>query len=44
MNIAEIIPKEDHLLYVKSDDGRAGLFDLTPFLESEVFEPLKSRE
>jgi hypothetical protein len=44
VNIAEIIPKGDHLLYVKSDDGRAGLFDLTPFLESEAFEPLKSRE
>lgn len=44
MNIAEIIPKEDHLLYVKSDDGRAGLLDVTPFLESEAFEPLKNRE
>ena len=44
MNIAEIVPKENHLLYVKSDDGRAGLFDVTPFLESEAFEPLKNRE
>jgi hypothetical protein len=44
MNIAEITPKEDHVLYVKSDDGRAGLFDVTPFLESEAFEPLKNRE
>jgi hypothetical protein len=43
MNIAEIVPKENHLLYVKSDDGRAGLFDVTPFLESEAFEPLKNR-
>ena len=43
MNIAEIVPRENHLLYVKSDDGRAGLFDMTPFLESEVFEPLKNR-
>jgi len=44
MNIAEITPKEDHVLYVKSDDGRASLFDVTPFLESEAFEPLKNRE
>jgi hypothetical protein len=44
VNIAKIVPKENHLLYVKSDDGQAGLFDMTPFLESEGFEPLKSRE
>ncbi len=43
MNIAEIVPKENHLLYVKSEDGRVGLFDVTPFLESEAFEPLKNR-
>lgn len=43
MNIVEIFPKEDHLLYVKSDDGRVGLFDVSPFLESEAFEPLKNR-
>lgn len=44
MNIAEIIPKDNYLLFVKSDDGRSGLIDLTPFLESEAFEPLKNRE
>lgn len=44
MIIAQIVPQEDYLLYVKSDDGRAGLFDVTPFLESEAFEPLKKRE
>lgn len=44
MNIAEIIPKENHLLYVKSDDGRCGVLDITPFLESEAFEPLKNQE
>ena len=44
MNIAEIIPKEDHLLLVKADDGRSGLLDLTPFLDSEAFAPLKNRE
>lgn len=44
MNIAEVIPKGEHLLYIRSEDGRAGLVDVSPFLESEVFEPLKSRE
>ena len=44
MNIAEIIPKENHLLYVKSEEGEAGLFDVAPFLESEAFAPLKERK
>ena len=43
MNIVQIVPKENHLLYVTTDDGRVGLFDVTPFLESEVFAPLKDR-
>jgi len=43
MNIVQIVPKENHLLYVTTDDGRVGLFDVTPFLESAVFAPLKDR-
>ena len=43
MNIADIVPKENHLLYIKADDGRTGLFDVTPYLESEAFAPLKDR-
>ena len=43
MNIAEIIPKDDYLLYIKSEDGKAGLFDIKPYLESEAFAPLKNR-
>lgn len=42
MNVAEIIPQENHILYVKSEEGEVGLFDMTPFLESEAFAPLKS--
>ncbi len=41
MNIAEIIPKDDYLLYVITEDGISGLFDVKPFLESEAFAPLK---
>ena len=44
MIITEIIPKEEHVLYVEADDGRVGLFDVSPYLQSEAFEPLKKRE
>ena len=43
MNIVEVIPKENYILYVKTEDGRTGLFDVQPYLESEVFAPLKDR-
>lgn len=43
MNIAEIVPKENYILYIKADDGQIGLFDVKPYLESEAFEPLKDR-
>lgn len=43
MNIVEIIPQENYVLYVKADDGRTGLFDVKPLLESEAFSPLKDR-
>jgi hypothetical protein len=43
VRIAEVIPKDDHLLYIKAADGQAGLFDITPFLDSEAFAPLKDR-
>lgn len=43
MNIAEVIPKDNYMLCVKTEDGRTGLFDVKPYLESEVFAPLKDR-
>ncbi|MBI2469701.1 MAG: DUF2442 domain-containing protein [Planctomycetes bacterium] len=43
MRILEIVPKEDYLLYIKTDDGQTGLFDVKPYLESEAFVPLKDR-
>ncbi len=43
MNIAEIIPQDNYLLYVKSEDGKTGLFDVKPYLDSEVFLPLKDK-
>lgn len=44
MKIAEIFPKENYLLYVRTDAGQVGLFDVAPFLESEAFAPLKNRK
>ena len=41
MTIVEIIPKANFMLYVKTDDGKAGFFDVRPYLESEAFAPLK---
>jgi hypothetical protein len=43
MNIAEIIPKVNYILYIKAEDGEVGLFDVKPFLESDAFAPLKDR-
>jgi hypothetical protein len=44
MNIIKVIPKDDFKLYIKADDGREGLFDVKPYLASEVFEPLMDKE
>jgi hypothetical protein len=41
MNIAEIIPKDNYMLYIKAEDGITGIFDVKPYLDSEVFAPLK---
>ncbi|MGK5095176.1 DUF2442 domain-containing protein [Deltaproteobacteria bacterium TL4] len=43
MKIIEIIPKNDYLLFIKTEDGRTGLFDVSPYLDSEAFAPLKDR-
>jgi len=44
MNIVEILPKENYVLHIKSDDGKIGLFDVKPYLDSEVFAQLKDRD
>jgi hypothetical protein len=43
MNIAEVIPQDNYVLHVKSEDGKAGLFDVKPYLDSEAFSPLKDK-
>jgi len=42
MNIKNVIPKPNHFLYVETEDGKAGLFDVKPFLDSEAFAPLRN--
>ncbi len=41
MRIEQVIPKKDGMLQIVSKDGRTGLFDVKPFLDSEAFKPLK---
>lgn len=43
MNFAEIIPQDNYMLYIKSEDGEIGLFDVKPYLDSEAFSPLRDK-
>jgi hypothetical protein len=44
MTLNEVIPLDDHLLFVETQDGIEGVFDLKPYLKSEAFLPLKDVE
>jgi hypothetical protein len=41
MKIARVTSRKDGTLYVVAEDGRFGLFDVRPYLESPAFLPLK---
>ncbi len=41
MRIAEVHPQPDRVLSIIAEDGRIGLFDVTPYLEFDVFEELR---
>ena len=43
MNIVEILPKDNFMLYIKTEDGTSGMLDVKPYLDSEVFAPLKNQ-
>ncbi len=43
MRIQEVYPTTDHTLLVIAEDGRIGLFDVTPYLHDEAFADLKDR-
>lgn len=44
MRIADLKAEKDWQLVITADDGRIGVFDVRPFLEGYVFQPLKDRE
>ena len=44
MKILKVIPQENFILRIKSEDGRNGDFDVKPYLGYEAFAPLKEKE
>lgn len=41
MKIVEVFPKSNGILSIVAEDGRIGIFDISLYLEYEVFEPLR---
>jgi hypothetical protein len=41
MRIEQVTPKKNGILHIVSEDGRTGFFDVSPYLDSEAFKPLK---
>jgi hypothetical protein len=44
MRIAEVLPLNNHVLLVASEDGATGLFDIKPYLEGDVFAAIQDFE
>ncbi len=44
MRLVEITPQDNFALHVVSENGETGIFDVTPYLNSEAFEPLKDND
>ncbi|NTW57237.1 MAG: DUF2442 domain-containing protein [Chlorobiaceae bacterium] len=44
MRIAELQPQTDWVLSIITEDGRVGLFDVSPYLEYEAFKPLRDHD
>ena len=44
MNIVNVEPIDNYQLLIKAENGVTGVFDVSPYLNSEVFEPLKHKE
>ncbi len=43
MRISEVKPNSDYTLQITTDDGRSGIFDVSPYLEFEAFTDLKNQ-
>lgn len=44
MRITDLKVGKDWQLIVNADDGRIGTFDVQPFLDGQVFQPLRNTE
>ncbi len=44
MKLVEIMPRDNFALHVVLENGEAGVFDVTPYLNSEAFEALKDKD
>ena len=40
--LLHVTPLDDHLLLVQTEDGKEGVFDVKPYLDTEAFRPLKN--
>ncbi|MBU0711070.1 DUF2442 domain-containing protein [bacterium] len=43
MKIVKIKPNKDRTLHIISEDGREGIFDVSPYLKYEAFTELKNQ-
>ena len=44
MRIVQVKPNSDYTLQIVTEDGRTGIFDVSPYLELEAFTDLKNRD
>ena len=44
MIIQSIIPKDNYILHITDENNQSGLFDVAPYLNSEVFSQLKEQD
>nr|VFK27938.1 MAG: Protein of unknown function (DUF2442) [Candidatus Kentron sp. MB]VFK35504.1 MAG: Protein of unknown function (DUF2442) [Candidatus Kentron sp. MB]VFK77316.1 MAG: Protein of unknown function (DUF2442) [Candidatus Kentron sp. MB] len=41
-DVTIVKPKPDYKLYVETEDGRKGIFEMTPYIDKGVFRELKN--
>ncbi len=44
MKIAEVRPAQNYTLQIVTEDGKTGIFDVSPYLELEAFIELKNQD
>ncbi len=44
MKISSVTPYNNHILKITMEEGKTGYFDISPYLESEVFSELKDNK